>query len=196
LIQGKDDHVHRKDTSLPATGARQKPLLTSWLVFGLSLVVIGFVVWSRFFSTPVRGEWRPHLVGTMVGALPIVDLDGHEVQLTHPAAIYFYSQECRFCPPATERLNHYVARYGTPDLSIYALGGIGRPDMDPGVAFGEAIQMVRLTRTVPSLRFVNEVPLLIRTDAYGAIRRAYVGVAADRILADILAPREAGSAAP
>jgi len=169
--------------------------LVSWVFFALSAGLLGFVVWSRFLATPPRGEWQDQLAGALVGSLPVTDAQGRDLGMAHPAVLYFYSDNCRFCPPAAAQINSFVASHGTGGLPIYALTNYGRVPSGSTQGFGPSIQVIRLTRTTTNLNFVKEVPLLVRTDAGGRIQRAYVGIADDSVLAAMLAPREAGPVA-
>ncbi len=167
----------------------------SWLIFVCSIGLLGFVLWSRIFDVPIRGEWQHQLTGIPVGSLPVVNASGDEVQVSHPAVLYFYSSNCRFCPPAAERINAYLAREGVESLPMYALTNFGQLHSEKDGPFDSSIRRIRLTRTTRDLTFVEQVPLLVRTSAAGTIERAYVGIAADSILAAILVPRRAGPVA-
>jgi thiol-disulfide isomerase/thioredoxin len=180
--------------------ARQSKLF-NWVIFAVSIGLLGFMLWIRLFSTPPRGEWREQLAGARLNrfapldSLPVVDTEGRHVELSHPAVFYFYSSNCKFCPPAAARINAFVAAHGSRSLPIYALSNYGRIPPSSAEMFAPSIRLIRLTRTTPRLTFVKEVPLLVRTDASGRIQHAYVGIAADTVLAAMLMPREAGPVA-
>jgi thiol-disulfide isomerase/thioredoxin len=169
-----------------------QPKLVTWATFAFSIGLLGLVVWARLFATPARGEWKNQFAGARLDSLPVVDAQGQEIRIAHPALIYFYSSDCKFCPPAAQQINSFVTANGTAGLPVYALTNFGRIPQKSAEMFAPSVQVIKLTRTTPRLNFVKQVPLLIRTDAGGRIQRAYLGIAADSILAAMVMPREAG----
>jgi hypothetical protein len=166
----------------------------SWAMFSFSVGVLALVVWVLFISPTPAGQWRNQIVGNRIGELPVEDFSDRAVQLQHPSILYFFSRECRFCPPASERINAHVAAYGTGGLPVYAITNEWDFPEEEARKFAPGIQVIRLTRTVPHLTFLTEIPLLVRTDAAGAVQGAFVGVPKDSVLAQLRAPRRTGSA--
>lgn len=166
----------------------------SWAMLSFSLGVLGLVVWALFISPTPTGQWRDKIVGSSVGELPLEDLAGNAVKMRHPSVVYFFSRDCRFCPPASARLNSFVAAHGTAGLPVYAITNEWEFPEEEARKFAPGVQVVRLTRTVPQLTFLTEIPLLVRTDAAGSVEGAFVGVPQDSVLARLRAPRRAGSA--
>lgn len=168
----------------------------SWVMFGVSAAVLGMVVLALFGGGSSEGRWRESIEGDEVRELPLEDLAGRAVKLRHPALLYFFDRQCRFCPAASERLNTYLSAHGTSALPVYAITNDWNFTADEARKFAPGVQVVRLTHTVRNLDFVTEIPLLVRTDDTGVIRGAFVGVPRDSsVMARLGGPRRAGSAA-
>jgi hypothetical protein len=180
---------------LPTMTSKRDSKLLSWAMLAASVGLLGFVLWTLFISPQPAGQWRDRIVGSPVGSLPLEDLAGQPVELKHPSVLYFFDRECRFCPPASAQLNAYVAANGTGGVPVYAITNDWDFPQEEARKFSPGVRIVRLTQTVPHLTFVTEIPLLVRTDAAGAVQGAFVGVPQDSVLALLRAPRKAGSAA-
>jgi hypothetical protein len=139
-----------------------------------SIALLGAVAWSRIGTH--GGGWRSELEGMPVGELPVADLAWREVHVRHPALIYLFDIPCAACEAAADRLNEYAAARRPGALPIYALTNSTGFVRDSASRFHPGIQPLRLRRTTRELRFVKELPLLVRTDASGRIRSAYAGV--------------------
>lgn len=148
----------------------------SWfavILAGLLLVAGG---WSYFAGD--TGQWREDLVGHRIPVLTSRDWQGTQVEVTHPALLYFFSDDCHFCDPARQELNEYST--SLPDhrgVPVYALAKPDFPDGLPAPRFHEGIRAVRLLSGDASLQFLRQVPIYVRTATDGSILRAYVGVA-------------------
>jgi|tagenome__1003787_1003787.scaffolds.fasta_scaffold20988922_12 hypothetical protein len=165
----------------------------SWILFGISAAVLGTVVLAMFGGGSSEGRWRESIEGDRVGELPLEDMAGKVVQLRHPSILFFFDRQCRFCPAASQQLITYVSAHGTAGLPVYAITHEWRYPQEEARKFAPGVLVVRLTRTVPNLDFVTDIPLLVRTDAAGVIQHAYVGVPPDSVIARLRGPRRAGS---
>lgn len=167
----------RKPTSR-SRGWRDSALF-SWLVFIVSIGLLGSVVWAR---TTQSGAWRFEMEGQSLGQIGVMEPAGDSAQIVHPATIYFFETGCEPCRPATERLNAFVAHRRPGGLPVYALTNSLGFTPDSARQFVAGVHPVRLRRTTRELKLIQELPLVVRTDARGRIARAYVGVAGDEAL--------------
>ena len=148
----------------------------SWfavVVAGLLLVAGG---WSYFAGD--AGQWREDLVGHRIPVLASGDWQGTQIAVAHPALLYFFTDDCRFCDLARQELNDYSASLAdNPGVPVYAIARPDFPDGVPPPRFPKGIRSVRLLSGDASLQFVRQVPIYVRTATDGSILRAYVGVA-------------------
>lgn len=166
--------------------------LSSWAFFGLSAGLLAFVVWSLFFNSRREGAWERDLAGTPVGELPVFAFNGDSVPVQHPAILYFFRRDCRFCPPAAERINDFVRTASGSHFPVFAITNEWDLPSASVAEFSPDVRVARLSRTMPRLTFIEYLPLLVRTDASGAIQAAYVGVPGPEVLSEIFASGGAG----
>ena len=165
-----------------------------WSVFGLSLAALSLALWTSVVAPAPRGEWREQIVGQRVGIPPLESMSGEEVHIVHPAIIYFFGEQCRFCEMVVPHLNMFALGAGAGKLPIYAVTNgpsVRTSARDPQLA--PSIRVARVTRPTPSLHFVTEVPLFVRTNGSGLVERAFVGVAEQDEFMALLQPRETGA---
>src|SRR5690606_37070798 len=75
----------------------------------LSVLVLAAVTINLFVPIVPRGEWRDAAVGINLGQLALVDpLSGDSIDFQHPALLYFFRDDCRFCPHSARRLIRYA----------------------------------------------------------------------------------------
>ena len=164
--------------------------LFSWAILAGSAALFVVVLWTRVVSPP-KGAWRADARGWEVGEVPLIGADGRRLAVTHPAALYFFADRCRFCPPASEAVSAYVARSGTGGLPVFAITNDSA--FAPASArFAPPIRAARLAGGAAGLSFVTEIPMLVVTDERGRIREAYTGVASEQVLRTLFLRREAG----
>lgn len=164
----------------------------SWAAFLAAAGVLAAAVWVRLIDPP-RGEWRPRVVGTVVEPFRGRDTLRAVEEVTHPALLFFWGSQCQFCGPAGESLRAYVEEGGTGALPVFAITRDTLVSLDQMRKFGPRIRTLRLDGGVPSLGFVTDIPMLIRTSADGRVVSAYVGNPTDAVLRQMVPPREAGS---
>ncbi len=132
-----------------------------------------------------QGEWREELEGHRLGAVELVDHEGNEFTLPHPSVIYFYTEDCEPCRVTGEILRNYPRTSRIPVFAITREGGLPSSVVE---SLSSTVRMVRLRQLTPAMNIVSDVPLLVRTDASGAIQNAWVGVPDDTRLATLLGP--------
>lgn len=165
-------------------GSRSSGRAVQLVVFGVAASL--FVAAAVYvFGQDHSGAWQAGPVGTPLTDLPVVDAAGTAVSVEHPALIYVYASDCRYCTPMEERLARFFSRHGAP-VSLYALA----PARDTGRAGAvrQTFQQIQLTRGEPRLSFVQRVPYLVRTDTAGEVIKAYVGLAEPDVLREMSAP--------
>jgi len=172
--------------------ARRRRLFST-VLFALSLSLFAFALWARFLGPEREGQWRANLVGASIGPIPVETVDGKAVSVSHPALLYFFSSNCRFCPPAAERINQYVQARGTGGIPVYAISNNPMLSRVAAAGMSPPIRVLRLKQVTPVLGFVREVPMLVRTNARGGIERAYVGLADEAVLRELTSPLGAGA---
>jgi hypothetical protein len=160
-------------------------------MFLASLALLGSVVWVRATNP---GAWLSELEGQSLGEIPVMDFAGHESRIVHPATIYFFEADCLPCAPMTRQLNAFVATRPSGGLPVYALTNSINFSADSARVFGVGVQPLRLRKSTRQLRLIQELPLVVRTDALGRIERAYVGEATPEALMMLNYPRAASPA--
>lgn len=169
--------------------------IASWAFFSASMGILAFVAWNLLAGSGREGTWEPRLTGTAVGELPAYGFTGEIAAIEHPAVLYFFRRDCRFCAPAAQRLDAFLASTSADGLPVFAITNEWDLPNTYASSFRSRVNVVRLSRTMPRLSFVEYLPLLVRTDATGSIEAAYVGVPGPEVLAEILTPRGAGPGA-
>lgn len=162
--------------------------IISSVVLCVSAIAL-FVAGMRVLYRP-GGEWRTVQSGQRIVGISLLDPEDHRVVLQHPAVIYFYADECRYCELIRRRLNKFIATRGQQVPQVFAITGDGA--FKPAGAhskFASAIQVARLRSRNPSLRFVSDVPMIVRTDSIGRVLLVFVGVAGDSELRTLLAAK-------
>lgn len=166
-----------------------RPNWATLMMLGVSIVLFGAVAWTHLSGA--RGGWRPALEGRGVGELPAMAVSGHEVQIQHPALVYFFQTDCSPCAPVVGRLNQFASTRRPGGLPIYALTNSIHFTADSARVFSPEIHPVRLRNTTQELNFLQELPMLVRTDAAGLIKAAFVGVPSPEDLLALGYPWEA-----
>ena len=129
----------------------------SWFALGLALLLLAVGVWSYFGGD--AGQWRKDLVGHRIPVLSSDNWKGPRIPVTHPALLYFFTEDCGWCDFARQELNDYFAsRTGDLGLPVYAIAKPGFPDSLQAPRFHKGIRSVRLRSGDASLRFVRQVP--------------------------------------
>lgn len=165
--------------------------LGSWLAFLAASAGLCFAIWVRVIDPP-EGAWVPEARGAVVEPFQGRDTVYALVDVRHPALLYFWEANCRFCTPATESLRAFVERTGSGGVAVVALTRDTLVDIDRLRAFGPGIDALRVEGGVPSLGFVTNVPMLVRTRPDGKVESAYVGNPTEAVLRRMLPSRQAG----
>jgi hypothetical protein len=165
--------------------------LVSWLAFVAALGTLCFAFWVRVVSPP-PGAWRPAVTRAVVEPFQGRDTVHQLVDVRHPALLYFWGADCRFCAPAGESLRIFVERAGSGGIPVVAPTRDTRVDVGRMRAFGPGIRALRIEGGVPSLGFVTDVPMLVRTRPDGSVESAYVGNPTEAVLRQMLPSRQAG----
>lgn len=167
--------------------SRPTSITSSVVLCASAIALIGAAV--KVLYRP-GGEWRTVQSDQRIVGISLLDPADNRVVLQHPAVIYFYSDECRYCELTRRRLNKFVATGGDKLPQVFAITGAGvfKP---AGIhsRFNPTIQVARLRSRNPSLRFVSDVPMMVRTDSIGRVLLVFVGVAGDRELRTLLASK-------
>ena len=171
-----------------APGRTRAAILLSWFGTSAAILVLGYLVWVRFVD-PTRGEWHPEIIGKAVGKPPLESQRGDPILLEHPAMIYFFRMDCAPCENAAHRLAEFAESGRRTDFKIYAITPdrvmIAQSALRPLPA---NIVIGRLLRGSPTLTFVRDVPLIVRTDKAGIVVKAYVGIPKRAVLEGRLSP--------
>jgi hypothetical protein len=181
----------RRATHLPRRSANTLVTLVSWLAFLAAGAALCFAIWVRVIDPP-EGAWVPEATRAVVEPFQGRDTAYRLVDVRHPALLYFWGSECRFCNPAGESLRAFVERSGSGGIPVVALTRDTLVDVGRMRAFAPGIRALRIEGGVPSLGFVTDVPMLVRTRADGSVESAYVGNPTEAVLRQMLPSRQAG----
>lgn len=170
--------------------------ILSWAIFLFAAGLFAMAVWTRLFPSGTGGAWQDQYIGNEIGVLPLEDAAGNAVSVSHPALLYFYGPDCRFCPPAQAEMNALAGRPGVAAPPIYAITKAPslRPYLDAH-PFHPGVRTARLKHPTRSLSFVRQVPTIVRTTPDGRVDRVYVGVPGKEVVEVLRVPRVAGPAA-
>jgi len=157
---------------------------TSNALLVLSVLVLAAVTINLFVPIVPRGEWRDAAVGINLGQLALVDpLSGDSIDFQHPALLYFFRDDCRFCPHSARRLIRYAGEAAS-ESRVYAITSDSTADATSVRSAG--IQVARLGVGAPALRFVTQVPMFVSTDASGVVHRVFVGIPGRRAWTELI----------
>jgi len=151
-----------------------------WIMVGLGLVALLLASWYEFGRVSVRGEWRVTHVGDSLSVTHLTSTGDSTVMVKHPALLFLFDTDCRYCRPARARIVKYLRTHHSRIVHLY---GITRdlqfvknqPTDGPLPYYSTAGPNSGLT-------FVTEVPAFVRTGVQGHVLREYVGIPSADVL--------------
>ncbi len=144
----------------------------------------------RYVRPHAQGEWVPALVGQGLPTLRMRTPGGRVSSLLeHPAVVYFFADNCRFCEPARQRLNWLADNLAAGGVRLYA---VTFDSTKLGGTFAPSVRVIPLHGKPLTFAFVTRIPLFVRTDTAGVVRLAYVGIPDERVLVVLLGVGQPG----